>query len=70
MHWILNSACGLHSQGRYTDALKVLDACRQQDPSVVQVSQQKGGPVPIALHAFTAARLFSLRSHQSTFGLA
>lgn len=34
-------------QGRYTDAIKVLDAVRQQDASVVQVSLQKGGPLPV-----------------------
>ena len=32
----------MHLQGRYTDAIKVLDSVRQQDASVVQVSLQKG----------------------------
>lgn len=34
-------------QGRYTDAMSVLNAVRQQDASVVKVSWQKGGPVPV-----------------------
>lgn len=47
---MLNNASALHLQGRYADALKVLDGVWQQDASVAQVSLQKGRPVPVTSH--------------------